>query len=526
MGLFKKINKAIIYNLLGLLLIMNGGFMFIACFIEWYFDQGLFIPLIFSSLTTLSVGFLLYFRTKNSSKKISNREGYLVVALGWILLTLTGTLPYFFSLPYINQEVLKVNNLSFVNLIFESVSGYTTTGATILNDIEIMPKSLLFWRSLTHWIGGMGIIVLTIAILPFLGIGGMQLFMAEAPGITADKLHPRITDTAKRLWIIYILFTLIQAVLLKFAGMNWFDAINHAMSTLSTGGFSTKNASLAYWNNMPIIHYITIFFMILAGINFILNYYLLKFDFKKIFENEEFRYYLGITLLASILVALMVYQIADPLISTINHSTEIFTTTDGKQNFTAEASFRHALFSVVSIITTTGFVTADFTLWTPFASMIFFALLFLGGSAGSTSGGVKVIRHVLLIKNGWTEFKRIMHPNAIMPVIINKKAVPQKIVYQVLAFFMIYMLIFIFGSIIMSFLIKNNIPTDKAIMSALTVTATSLGNVGPAFGYFSPVMNFNALTDVGKLFSSFLMILGRLELFTILIILTPTFWRK
>lgn len=526
MGLFKKINKAIIYNLLGLLLIMNGGFMFAVCFVEWYFDQGLLLPIFLAALTTFLTGFLLFYRTKGMSKKISNREGYLVVALGWFLLTFTGTLPYLFSLPYIAENVLKSNDLNFINLIFESVSGYTTTGATMLNDIEIMPKSLLFWRSLTHWIGGMGIIVLTIAILPFLGIGGMQLFMAEAPGITTDKLHPRITDTAKRLWGIYILFTLTQAVLLKFAGMNWFDAVNHAMSTLSTGGFSTKNASLAHWNSMPLIQYIIMFFMFLAGVNFILNYYLLKFDFKKIFQNEEFRYYLGIILLASILVALMIYQIADPSISSINHDSETFITADGLSNYNVESAYRHALFSVLSIITTTGFVSADFSLWTPFASMIFFALMFLGGSAGSTSGGIKVIRHILLIKNGWTEFKRIMHPNAIIPVIINKKAVPQKIVYQVLAFFMIYMLIFIFGSIIMSFLIKNNIPSDKSIISALTVTASSLGNIGPAFGHFSPVMNFNALTDVGKLFSSFLMILGRLELFTILIILTPTFWRK
>lgn len=526
MGLFKKINLPVIYNLLGLLLIMNGGFMFTTCFIEWYFEQGLMIPLLLSSSITFIIGLFLYLKTKNSSKKISNREGYLVVGLGWILLTLTGTLPYLLSLPYINEKINLVNDLSFVNLIFESVSGYTTTGATLLNDIEIMPKSLLYWRSLTHWIGGMGIIVLTIAILPFLGIGGMQLFMAEAPGITTDKLHPRITDTAKRLWIIYIFFTFVQTILLKFAGMNWFDAVNHAMSTLSTGGFSTKNASLAFWNDMPIIQYITIVFMFLAGVNFILNYYLLKFDFKRIINNEEFRYYLGVIFVATFIVSFMVYQHANPAVSSVNHQTEIFIASDGSTNFDAESSFRHALFSVLSIMTTTGFVSADFTLWTPFLSMIFFAFLFLGGSAGSTSGGIKIIRHVLLIKNGWTEFKRIMHPNAIIPVIINRKAVPQKIVYQVLAFFMIYMLIFIFGSIIMSFLIKDDIPSDKMIISALTVTASSLGNIGPAFGHFSPVLNFGALTDVGKLFSSFLMILGRLELFTILIIFTPTFWRK
>ena len=525
MGLFKKINFSIIFNLLGMLLIMNGLFMFAAYLMELYYDQGLSLNLFLAAFTTVLAGSFLYFKTKSGSKKIANREGYLVVGIGWILLTGTGTFPYLFSSFNLSDAILEKNNFSFINLFFESASGYTTTGSTILNDIEILPHSLLFWRSLTHWIGGMGIIVLTIAILPFLGIGGMQLFIAEAPGITADKLHPRITDTAKRLWLIYIFLTFVQTLFLKLAGMNWFDAINHAMSTLSTGGFSTKNASIAFWNDTPLIQYIIILFMFLAGANFIINYFLLKFQFKKIIADEEFRYYAGIVVVATIVVSFCIYQFSDPLLSSINHESDIFKT-GGQMNYTVEASIRHALFSIVSVITTTGFVSADFSIWTPFVSVVFFALMFLGGSAGSTAGGVKVVRHIVLIKNGWTEFKRMMHPNAIIQVVLNNKAVSQKIVYQVLAFFMIYMLIFIFGSIIMSFLIKDVVASDKSLISALTVTATSLGNIGPAFGHFSPVLNFSALTDVGKLFSAFLMILGRLELFTILILLTPTFWRK
>lgn len=525
MGYLKKINSPIIINIIGILLMMNGIFMFGSLLVEIYYKAGLIIPWIFISVIIFSVGLLIYLKTKNAPKVITNREGYLVVTLGWLALTLTGALPYLVCIPFLDNSVTSINNFSFVNMLFESVSGYTTTGATLLNDIEVVPHSLLFWRSLTHWIGGMGIIVLTIAILPFLGIGGMQLFVAEAPGVSVDKLHPRITDTAKRLWLIYVGFTVIQILLLFAAGMNWFDAINHGLSTLSTGGFSTKNSSIAFWNNNPMIQYIISFFMLVAGTNFILNYYFIKLNFKKIFKNEEFKYYIGIILVAVIIVTYLIYQFADPNASSINHQTDLISN-GNKTSFSFESSFRHALFQVLAIITTTGFVTSDFTLWHPFASMIFFSLLFLGACAGSTSGGIKIIRHVLLIKNGWLEFKRILHPNAIIPVQINQKAVSQKIVYQVLAFFMIYMLIFIFGSIIMSFLINDSVPSDKVLLSSLTVTASSLGNIGPTFGYFSPVDNFSYLSEMGKIFSSFLMIIGRLELFTVLIILTPSFWRK
>ena len=415
-------------------------------------------------------------------------------------MALSGTIPYVFT------ETIP----SFTNAFFETISGYTTTGATILNDIEIMPEGVLFWRSLTHWIGGMGIIVLAVAILPLLGIGGMELFAAEAPGPSADKLHPRITDTAKRLWLIYVGYTAAETLFLKLAGMNFFDAINHSMCTLSTGGFSTKNASLAHWNDAPLIQYIVMLFMFLAGTNFVLSYFAFKGRVQKIIKDEEFKFYWRFIAFFAIVATLIIYFRADVSVSSIEHPMVY-----GE----FESAFRHGLFQILAIVTTTGFVTADFTLWTPFLLVIFFGIMFLGGSAGSTSGGVKVVRHLIMIKNGFVEFKRTLHPNAVLPVRYNKRSISGKIVYNILAFFILYMLSFIIGALGFSML-------GLDFESAIGVSASALGNVGPALGEFSPVNNFYNMPSLGKWWCTFLMLLGRLELFTVLILLTPFFWRN
>jgi trk system potassium uptake protein TrkH len=438
--------------------------------------------------------------TRKHKKEMNKREGYIVVAFGWIIMSLSGTLPY----------VLTQSIPNFTNAFFETMSGYTTTGASILNNIEIMPEGILFWRSTTHWIGGMGIIVLAIAILPLLGIGGMQLFAAEAPGPSGDKLHPRITDTAKRLWLIYFGYTAAETLLLKLAGMSFFDAINHSMATLSTGGFSTKNASVAYWNRQPIIQYIIILFMFLAGSNFVLSYFAFKGRVQKIINDEEFKLYFKFVAVFTIIAALIIYFKADMSVSSINHPMVW-----GK----AESAFRHSLFQVLTVITTTGFVSADYTLWTPFLAVFFFGLMFLGGSAGSTAGGVKVVRHLILIKNGFLEFKRTLHPNAIVPVRYNKKAINRFIVFNVLAFFMLYMLSFIIGALVFSMF-------DIDFESSIGLSASSLGNIGPALGSFGPVNNYAALPALAQWWSSFLMLIGRLELFTVLILFTPFFWRN
>ncbi|SHJ49380.1 trk system potassium uptake protein TrkH [Pseudozobellia thermophila] len=484
---------------MGLLLLFNGGFMVMAALVSGIYSDGATLGIALAAITSMFVGTLAMFYTRDHKKQVKRKEGYIIVSFGWVVMSVSGMLPYLFSgaIP------------SVTNAFFETISGYTTTGASILDDIESLPEGLLFWRSLTHWIGGMGIIVLAIAILPLLGIGGMQLFAAEAPGPSADKLHPRITDTAKRLWLIYVGYTLAETILLKLAGMSFFDAINHSLATLSTGGFSTKNLSVAYWNDQPLIQYIIILFMFLAGTNFVLSYFAFKGKVQRILMDEELKFYTGFIVSFTIIAALVVYFKADVAISDYHPMV-----LGG-----AESAFRHVLFQVVAVVTTTGFVTADFTSWTPFLSVFFFGLMFLGGSAGSTAGGIKVMRHILIIKNGLLEFKRTLHTSAIIPVRYNGKTVKEQIVYNVIAFFVLYMLLFIIGALGLGAM-------GMDFVTSIGGAASSLGNVGPAFGTLNPVSNFNGLPDIGKWWCGFLMLAGRLELFTVLILFTPYFWKR
>jgi trk system potassium uptake protein TrkH len=495
-----KINKEIIANLMGVLLLFNGGFMLLSSLVSLLTHDGVTFELTLSAFFVLFLGVFIMLLSRNHTKQIQKREGYIIVSFGWVLMSLSGMLPYLFTgvIPDISSA------------FFETMSGYTTTGSTILNDIESVPKGILFWRSTTHWIGGMGIIVLAIAILPLLGIGGMQLFAAEAPGPSSDKLHPRITDTAKRLWFIYVGYTLAETILLSVAGMSFFDAINHAMSTLSTGGFSTKNNSVAHWNNTPIIQYIITFFMLIAGTNFVLSYFAFTGKIRKIFRDQEFKFFMTFIGISTLIVALVLYNNVDLTLSSFDHP-QIFGT--------LESSFRHAFFQVVAVITTTGFVTADFTAWTPFLTIVFFGLMFMGGSAGSTSGGVKGVRHMLMIKSGFLEFKRALHPNAILQPRHNGSILKEEVVYNIYAFFILYLLSFIFGALVFGAL-------GLDFESAIGVAASSLGNVGPALGSYGPAFSYSELPEFGKWWASFLMLLGRLELFTVLILFTPFFWKK
>ena len=495
-----KLNFKVILHVMGLLLICNGGFMLLSVLVSFIYKDGVTLGMSAAALVTLLIGTLLMFTTRGHSKELKVREGYIIVSFGWIFMALSG------SLPYVMTKAIP----DFTNAFFETMSGYTTTGASILNDIESIPKGVLFWRSLTHWIGGMGIIVLAIAILPLLGIGAMQLFAAESPGPSADKLKPRITDTAKRLWLIYVSYTAAETVLLMLAGMDFFDAINHAFSTLSTGGFSTKNASMAYWNDNPMIQYIIILFMFLAGSNFVMSYFAFKGRVQRVLQDDEFKWYFYFVGAFTVISSLIVYFQADVSLSSIDHP---MVWGEG------ESAFRHSLFQVLTVITTTGFVSADFTMWTPFLTIFYFGMFFLGGCAGSTAGGVKVMRHIIMIRNGFIEFKRTLHPNAILPVRFNKKSINSDIVFNIQGFFILYMLSFIIGAVVLAAL---GLDFETAIGGA----ASSLGNIGPAFGALSPVNNFDLLPDFGKWWCSFLMLIGRLELFTVLIILTPFFWRN
>jgi len=486
------INIKVVANVIGTLIIISGFLMACAIPVSYYYQEPAIYPLIISSANTIVCGLVLKLDTRKSEDaEIKKREGYLIVALGWISMAIFGSLPYIISGAIPN----------IANAFFETVSGLTTTGASILNNIEEIPKGILFWRSLTQWIGGMGIIVLTIAILPLLGVGGMELFASEAPGPTKDKIHPRIKETAKRLWFIYVGLTLIEAILLMYpGGMNLFDAVNHSLTTMSTGGFSTKQASIAYYNS-AIIDYIIIIFMFIAGTNFTLLYFGFKFKFKKFWENDEFKWYFGTILLLTLVVVPSVMVAQSGL------------------NLGFEKSFRDALFQVTSIITTTGFASADFTTWGAFVTFLFFLLLFTGASAGSTSGGMKLVRIVLLMKNGFLEFKRRLHPNAVVPVHLNGQGVPNTIIYNLLAFVFLYLSTFVIGSLVVTFL-------GVEFMEAVSAVATSIGNVGPGIGSIGPSYSFSHLPDSSKWVLSILMLMGRLELFTIAILFTPYFWKR
>lgn len=481
------LNYKAIFNLIGSLLILDGIFMLLGIPFSVYYQSDDILVLALCGAGTILFGILIYFLTKNFLNDIRKRDGYFIVSIGWLAMSLFGALPFYFhgAIP------------SFTDAFFETISGFTTTGASILNDIEAMPKGLLFWRSVTQWLGGMGMIVLSIAILPVLGVGGMQLFVAEVPGPTKDKIHPRIKETAKRLWGIYVLFTMIETVLLMIGGMTFYDAISHSFTTMATGGFSTKQASIAYFTS-PFIHYVIIVFMFLAGTNFSLHYFWLHRKFQNVLKNEEFKFYF---LLIS---GLTIFVTAGLLFIDFG---------------SFEESFRASLFQVVSIITTTGYATSDYEIWGTFFQIFFFLILFTGGSAGSTGGGIKMVRLHLLLKNSMLEFRRLVHPRAVIPVRYNGKSVPSDIMSNILAFFLLYILIFVIGTLAMGMI-------GLDFKTALGSVATSLGNVGPAIGDVGPSKNFAFIPDAGKWFLSILMLMGRLELFTVLIIFSPALWKS
>ncbi|MFW6371912.1 MAG: TrkH family potassium uptake protein [Bacteroidota bacterium] len=466
---------------------VEGVAMLLALFVSLLYHGYDKTAFIICSAINLSLGGLIIFFTRNARPDIGRHEGYIIVSLVWVVFSLFGSLPYIISgaIP------------DFTNAFFETISGFTTTGSSIMTDIESLPHGILFWRSISQWLGGMGIIVLSLAILPVFGIGGMQLFMAEVPGPTPDRISPRIRQTAKTLWGIYLIFTVVEILLLWGAGMGLFDAVCHSFTTMATGGFSTKQASIAHWSS-PAIHYIIIVFMIIAGTNFTLSYMAIRGRFTRIIRDEEFKYYI-----------LFIFIFTLVIFSGLLITTE----------YEIEHAFRDSLFQVVSIITTTGFATTDYLTWKPVLYLIIFSLFFFGGSAGSTGGGIKIMRIVLLLKNSYYELKRMVHPHAVIPVKFNNNSVDSKIITNVLAFFMFYFAIFAASTVIFSLI-------EPDMESAMGAVATSLGNIGPGLGNVGPSETFLHIKPVGKWFLSFLMLLGRLELFTVLVLFSPSFWRE
>ncbi len=478
--------KAVI-AILGLLIIFIGAAMLIAIPFSLYYSDGALFSILISSVISLTAGAIIWFVFKRYLNDLKTREGFAIVTFGWLTMSLFGSLPFIISgtIP------------SVTDAIFETVSGFTTTGASILSNIEAMPKGLLLWRSMTQWIGGMGIIVLSLAILPILGVGGMQLFKAESPGPTIDKLKPRIGETAKVLWQVYILFSAVLTILLLVGGMNFFDAITHTFTTMATGGFSTQNASVAHFKS-PFIDIVITVFMFAAGVNFALHYRALKGDVKSFFRSSEFIFYASITAIATIF-------------------TSVILMLHGNHTSFPEA-LRYSSFQIVSILTTTGFVTADYEIWPAAIQFMLFLLMFNGGCAGSTGGGIKNMRILILLRNGAAELRKLIHPKAIVPVRFNAKAVPPEIISHILAFFVLFISTFVFATLIMTAL-------GLDIVTAMGSVIASLSNIGPGLGGVGPMDNYSHVPLLGKWVLCSCMIIGRLELFTVLVIFTRVFWK-
>ncbi|MFV0420700.1 TrkH family potassium uptake protein [Oleidesulfovibrio sp.] len=452
----------------------------------YYGDAGI-LPLLFSMAATLAAGGGLVLLFNERSKTLLNhREGMAIVALGWLGAGIAGALPFWFG-----------GFAVFSDALFESISGFTTTGSTIFTDIEALPRGILMWRSLTHWLGGMGIIVLSLAILPFLGVGGMQLYKAEVPGPVPDKLKPRIKDTAMALWKVYLLFSVLQVVLLLFGGMDLFDSICHTFGTMATGGFSTKNASVGHYES-AYIQTVIIIFMFIAGVNFSLHFKLLLGEPKAFLKDEEFRFYAAVVVVCTLIVTFAVY---------------------GSNYGGFGDSLRHAAFQVVSICTTTGFATADYEQWAPVTMAVLLFLTFLGGCAGSTGGGIKCMRVLLLLKQAYHEVFRLIHPRSVSHVKMGRHIVRAEVLSGVLGFFVLYIGLFILSSVLIAAM-------GVDVLTSFSATAACIGNIGPGLGTVGPAENFAHLPVAAKWVLTLCMLLGRLEIYTVFILFVPEFWRK
>ena len=477
-----------VFRLIGLLVFFLGLSMSIPVLVSLLYRDGSTWALGYSMAFTCSAGLLMYVAARREeATSLSHRDGVAIVTFGWLAAGAAGAIPFLLSnsIPH------------FTDAYFESLSGFTTTGASILKDIEKIPPSILLWRSITQWLGGMGIIVLSIAILPFLGIGGMQLYKAEIPSPVVDKLKPRISDTAKTLWKVYILITSVEIALLLAGGMSLFDAVCHTFCTMPTGGFSPKNASIAHYNS-PYFDAVIIVFMLLAGINFSLHYRFLRGEVTIFGRDPECRVFL---FMVGIFILLVTYDIYGSVYSSLT------------------AAFRYAAFQVSSIITTTGFVTADYDQWPSLSRNLLILCMFLGGMAGSTGGGMKTMRIMLLAKHAYQEIFRIIHPHAVTTVKLGGKAIPGDILSSIWGFFVLYLGIFVISALIMAAL-------GLDIISAFSSVAACIFNVGPGLGSVGPVQNYLHVPFLGKWVLIFCMLLGRLEIYTVIVLLMPEFWRK
>jgi len=481
-------NLKVVFYSVGKLTKFLGALMGIPCVLSLVYREPDFLPLAISTAVTLLAGYLIErFCSRAKDEEIRHREAFAIVSLGWLVVAFFGTIPF----------LLAGTFSSFIDAYFETMSGFTTTGATVLTNIESQPHGILFWRNFTQWLGGMGIIVLGIAILPKLAVGGRQLLAAESPGPSPEVLRPRITETAKIMWGIYLLFSFSEVILLKLAGLPLFDSFIHMFSTMSTGGFSSHTSNIGFFDRARVETIITCF-MFLAGGNFALYYYLLKGKPKVLFKDSEFRFYSFVVIAAIILVTFNLW---------------------GGTYESIWSSFRYAAFQVVSINTTTGFTTQNFDLWPPLSRGILLLLMFIGGCAGSTAGAMKNIRILILLKKAYQELLRLARPRAVIPVRLGGRPVEERVIAGITGFFILYILLFLISSLI---LMKLGVD----MVSSVAATAATIGNVGPGLGLVGASQNYAFLPPVAKVILSLNMLLGRLEIYTVLVLLLPSTWRK
>ena len=479
-------NYGAVIKVLGNLLMVEAGLMIPSLLVALKYNQYDKKAFLISILITGITGFIMS-KSFKYKKDIKAREGLSIVAFGWILASFFGSLPF----------IISGSIPSWVDAFFETVSGFTTTGATVVDNVEALPMGILFWRSFTHWIGGMGILVFTIALLPTLGVGGFQIFKVESPGPRPDRIVPRVRDTAKILYITYFIMTILEVVLLLFGGMNLFDSLVNTFGTVGTGGFAIKNASIGAYDS-TYIHLVIGIFMALSGVNFSLYYLLYKGKWKEVIKDGELKLYFGIIFTSTVLIALNINK-------DVYHNIGL--------------ALRDAFFQVSSIITTTGYATADFDKWPTFSKIILFLLMFVGGCAGSTGGGITSIRILVLLKLIKREISKIFHPRAVIPIKIGDKVVPSDVVSSITSFFALYMTIFVIGTLAISL---EGIDFE----SSMGAVAATLGNIGPGLGLVGPTRTYSQFSHLGKLLLSLLMLLGRLELFTIIALFAPSTWNK
>ncbi|SET26940.1 trk system potassium uptake protein TrkH [Natronincola peptidivorans] len=479
-------NYGIVLKVLGNLLLFEAVALLLPLAVGIYYKESSVLAFMYTILILIVLGGMMR-KFPSSSKQIKAREGLSIVAGGWIFVSFFGALPF----------VLDGSIPSMVDAFFETVSGLTTTGATIINDIEVLPRSILFWRSFTHWLGGMGILVLTLAVLPALGVGGFQIFKAESPGPVSDKLVPRMRNTATILYTAYLGITILEMILLLAGGLTLYESALHTFGTVGTGGFSTYNSSIGAYESSYVVMVIAIF-MIASGVNFSLYYELYKKNFKEIYKNSELKLYLSIIAISVLLITLNLYG---------NVYDNIFET------------FKQAFFQVGSFITTTGYTTTNYEEWPGFSQSILFFLMFAGGSAGSTGGSIKIIRLLILLKLVIREISKILHPRAVIPIRINGKMISADVIAGVSSFFFLYLLLLMVGSLLISL-------EGIGLVSSISSVAATLGNIGPGFGFVGPTQTYSDFSVASKMLLSLMMLFGRLELYTIFILLMPAFWKE